>query len=120
MSESAATSTGILSSWLMATRLAPQSTRIEMSWMLPVAAAACSGVQPSMSLELRSAPYSRRSSAMSTELSIQHCRGGGGGREREGERGREERERGRKEERGKGERNTDIIIDYLTQLVLYA
>ena len=59
-----------------------------MSWTLPVAAAACSGVQPSMSLELRSAPYSRRISAMSTELSIQHC-----GREGEGTEGEREGER---------------------------
>ena len=73
MSESAATSTGILSSWLMATRFAPESTRMEMSWTLPVAAAACNGVQPSMSLEFKCAPYSRRISAISIELSIQHC-----------------------------------------------
>ena len=81
MLESAATSMGILSSWLMVTRLAPWSMSMLIICRLPVAAAAWSGVQPSTSRASSSAPCSRITSASSTVLSIQHCtREGGRGR----------------------------------------
>lgn len=73
MSLSAATSIGILSSWLIATRLAPWSRRKFIIFRLPQLAAAWSGVQPSMSLDSRSAANSTKSCArFSDPSSMQH------------------------------------------------
>ena len=76
ISASQPTSTGILSSWLRATRSAPESTMRLMICKLPQAAAACNGVQPSTSRVFKSAPLRIRIFAISKELSMQHCKHG--------------------------------------------